>query len=312
MNPVILMYHRVAEPHTDPWDLAVTPRHFAEQLSVLKRRRDVLPISEFVRRWVGQDLPVGAVAITFDDGYVDNLEQALPRLEAAELPAAIFLAAGYLDSRHPYWWDELVDLILVQISEHTLELELPEPTKVDLGPLDALVQSRRWRAGMAPKTTRQHALLSLWQTLQDMDFAKRQHIMTSIRLAAPQVSATVGRPMTKEEAQRLSSSPLITAGAHSVTHPDFTKLSPAQMIEELLESRRVCEEIADTPVVGFAFPYGLENVAARSAVKTKGFSYALGIERRAIDRHADQFALPRVQVPDMDGDLFERVLDELS
>ena len=52
-------------------------------------------------------LPLDAVALTFDDGYVDNLVFGKPRLEAADLPATVFLATGYIDRFEPFWWDEL-------------------------------------------------------------------------------------------------------------------------------------------------------------------------------------------------------------
>src|SRR5262249_22514658 len=81
-RPVILMYHRIASPAIDPWGLAVTPHHFEEHLDVL-RSRTVLSVADLVDRLERGALPDDAAAITFDDGYFDNLRAAKPRLAAA-------------------------------------------------------------------------------------------------------------------------------------------------------------------------------------------------------------------------------------
>ena len=77
------MYHRIANPPVDPWGLAVQPDHFEEHLTVLRRSRRPLIMSEFFKRLERRTLPNDAVAVTFDDGYVDNLREAKPRLAAA-------------------------------------------------------------------------------------------------------------------------------------------------------------------------------------------------------------------------------------
>jgi peptidoglycan/xylan/chitin deacetylase (PgdA/CDA1 family) len=90
-SPVILMYHRVAEPLCDPWGLAVSPIHFEQQMRVLRAHRTPLPMSEFVQRLCLGTLPDRAVGITFDDGYIDNLLNAKSILRRYEIPATFFL-----------------------------------------------------------------------------------------------------------------------------------------------------------------------------------------------------------------------------
>jgi peptidoglycan/xylan/chitin deacetylase (PgdA/CDA1 family) len=103
----ILMYHRVAEVAVDPWELCVTPQHFAEHLEVLSKFARVVSLSQLT-----QELDAGksidrSIAITFDDGYGDNLLTAKPILEKSDLPATIFVANGYVEQQREYWWDEL-------------------------------------------------------------------------------------------------------------------------------------------------------------------------------------------------------------
>jgi peptidoglycan/xylan/chitin deacetylase (PgdA/CDA1 family) len=104
----ILLYHRVAELERDPQRLAVTPEHFDEHLRVLGATctpvayADVPSLLRTPRR-----LPERAVAVTFDDGYRDNLHAAKPLLERHGVPATVFVASGYVGSGRAFWWDEL-------------------------------------------------------------------------------------------------------------------------------------------------------------------------------------------------------------
>src|SRR5262245_14650706 len=95
-RPLILMYHRVAAPAVDPWGLAVHPDRFEAHMVVLRKLRTPLAMSAFVRRFQDGTLPDDAVAVTFDDGYVDNVSAARPRLQATEVRATIFVVADAL------------------------------------------------------------------------------------------------------------------------------------------------------------------------------------------------------------------------
>src|SRR5215470_1304023 len=111
-QPLILLYHRVAVVPVDPWGLAVSPQHFAEHLDVLRRTRHPMPLATFVSRFVAGTLPRNAIAVTFDDGYADNLLAAKPCLDAADVSATVFLTTGLL-GRAACWWDELATLLLL-------------------------------------------------------------------------------------------------------------------------------------------------------------------------------------------------------
>src|SRR5262245_38761050 len=109
---LILMYHRVTELPNDPYLLAVTPKHFAEQLEVIRRYGVPMRLLQFVEVLRAGHIPNRAVVVTFDDGYADNLYQAKPLLARYEIPATIFVTAGQVGSQREFWWDELDRLLL--------------------------------------------------------------------------------------------------------------------------------------------------------------------------------------------------------
>jgi len=87
----VLMYHRIASPVNDYWQLCVSPENFEQQLQVIsKYKKNIL--------------------ITFDDGYIDNYSNARPLLEKYQLPAIFFIATGNIDSGKEFWWDQLEQL----------------------------------------------------------------------------------------------------------------------------------------------------------------------------------------------------------
>ena len=124
---------------------SVSQAQFRAHLSWLARLGyQTLSLADYAQRLRHREPPLGKyVAITFDDGYVDNLFNAKPRLETADVPATVFLATGYLAEK--FWWDELAQMI---ISWPTKRLQL-DGTRLSVPP--AQIRDQLWRE--ARKTT---------------------------------------------------------------------------------------------------------------------------------------------------------------
>jgi peptidoglycan/xylan/chitin deacetylase (PgdA/CDA1 family) len=104
---LILLYHRVAEMGSDPWALCVSPCHFAEHLEVLQKLGCTVRLQQLNQTLQSGKRPERQVAITFDDGYADNLHLGKPLLESYEIPATIFLATGYMVQEREFWWGRI-------------------------------------------------------------------------------------------------------------------------------------------------------------------------------------------------------------
>jgi peptidoglycan/xylan/chitin deacetylase (PgdA/CDA1 family) len=110
----VLMYHKVNDLWPNP--TTVPTSVFAEQMEVLGKL-GYTPVSlDDVRDYylLGRALPPGAVLITFDDGYRDNLENALPILQQHGYPAVVFVPIGYLDDRRPLPHEDSLHLLGVR------------------------------------------------------------------------------------------------------------------------------------------------------------------------------------------------------
>jgi peptidoglycan/xylan/chitin deacetylase (PgdA/CDA1 family) len=102
---VVLLYHRIEEA-AGAFDLSVPPALFDAHLAWLRRECSVVSV-ETLLDTPPESLPERAVALTFDDGYLDSLETVAPFLGAHEFPATFFLTTRWLKQHGEYWWDVL-------------------------------------------------------------------------------------------------------------------------------------------------------------------------------------------------------------
>jgi peptidoglycan/xylan/chitin deacetylase (PgdA/CDA1 family) len=314
--PVILMFHRIADPPCDPWALTVSPLRFEEQMRALRAWSIPLSMTEFVRRLEDGTLPALAVAVTFDDGYVDNLRVAKPILEKVGVPATVFLTTGFLGQQKEFWWDELARLILVRreaargalvIGGRTVPVHLPAM------PEGAKPRST-WRTWERPRTARECLYVELWKALQLLDHRARDLGMHDVRQLFGRDSASADDfPMTAEDVKRLIAGPGIEIGAHSKTHPPLSTLGLTERRSEIQESRTACEELTGTPIEGFAYPHGDLDAVTMDLVRDSGFHWACSVRPAAVNRSRfDLFNLPRLQVQNWTPAKMERALNYIG
>ncbi|MDD5068947.1 MAG: polysaccharide deacetylase family protein [Candidatus Pacebacteria bacterium] len=158
----ILLYHRITKISNDPNMLCVSPEYFETHLRFLKKNYKVIPLSKLSGELIAGTITGREAAITFDDGYQDNLTNALPLLEKYNLPATIFITTSSLGKRASYEWDmeyketdranflseteikALSSHPLIEIGAHTLT----HPRLIDLDPKEQRIQIERSKTAL--------------------------------------------------------------------------------------------------------------------------------------------------------------------
>jgi peptidoglycan/xylan/chitin deacetylase (PgdA/CDA1 family) len=321
---VVLMYHRVADLPSDPWALSVSPHHFAEQMETLRSAFCPLPLRELVRRLDGRELPARAVTVTFDDGYADNLFNATPILERHEVPATVFLSAGYIGSMGEFWWDELDRLLLqpgtlpgvlqLQIEGCEYEWLLGEDAEYSA---EQANRDRAWTAWGQPDPTTRHTLYrTVWELMQPLDGDQRAMLLDDLRSWA--AASIDGRPshviLSWDEARRLACNGLIEIGGHTQTHALLRALPAPAQLEEIRGGRETLEAQLERLVDSFAYPFGREvdyTAETVALVRESGFTRACSNFPGLVQADTDRFQMPRLHVRDWDGDAFARQLAAL-
>ncbi len=102
----VLLYHRVAEPVSDPHGQAVRPDTFESHLELLRREYHVAALSDLIDGLPGKSWRDRTVAVSFDDGYADNLTAAAPIAARLGVPITVFVAVQPVLDGRPFPWDE--------------------------------------------------------------------------------------------------------------------------------------------------------------------------------------------------------------
>lgn len=315
IKALILMYHRVAEPATDPWSLSVAPRHFEEHLQVLQRFANPVRVRELsasLKNGATAELP--RVCVTFDDGYSDNFYCANRLLERYDVPATVFLATGYLGSEREYWWDELDHLFLqpgplpstlnLVLNSEALSWNLGDAANYDE---TAFQRHRGWKAEQDPPTTRQTLYRSVWQAMQRMGDDGQQKVLDELaRWSGVDLTCRLAcRPMTPDEVRTLSKGGLIELGAHTETHPVLSLLSRDSQREEIQRSKTRVEDLVGSPISSFAYPYGDYNEESVAILRENRFDSACSTLPGLVQSDTHPFRLPRVHIGDWGGEELE-------
>jgi peptidoglycan/xylan/chitin deacetylase (PgdA/CDA1 family) len=313
-RPVILMYHRIAKPPVDPWSLSVSPEGFDRQMAWLRANRKVVGLDQLASDLTAGRPVSGTVAITFDDGYRDNLLTAKPILEKHGLPATVFLATGLLGSPVEYWWDELARLILRSGHAASTSLELAGQRISLQWTATTQDESATWRAADGAVTPRQVAYLAIWTALLGRTHPEIEACLIHLRASLPDAlpADAADLPMALQDVAELVSSGVITVGAHTLTHPHLPSHSAESQAAEVIGSISACLKLSGQDDCGFAFPYGAISAQVLETVRSSGARWAVSTRLDGIRASDDPFAMPRLQVATNDLPEFIRAINAVS
>ena len=298
---LVLMYHRVAEAPVDPWHLAVGPAEFKAQLESIGKVAEVVPLAELQRsyRTAGAAKPV--VSITFDDGYLDNLEIALPLLEAAGFPATVFVPTAFVGQGKPFWWDRLAWIVLGPV-------RLPDTLVVGTEAFQFRWEREKEPAGgPGGRDPRSSLHLLLWSELQRTSSPVRDEVLDTLAAwSGHDVDPRhAGRPMNPDELRRLTSSDSITIGGHSHSHRPLTQLSPEDVAAEVEFNLERCAELIGHRPETFSYPHGATSEEATRSLENAGIALACTSRKDLAWEGMHPLAIPRVSVPDRSGPVFD-------
>ena len=273
----VLIYHRVLEQPDPLFPDEIDRNEFARHIETLKTYFQVISLSEAIERSQRGQLSAGSVCITFDDGYADNAEVAMPMLASAEITATFFVATGYLNGG-VMWNDSIIHAL-----RHTTQSEL-DLGEFDLGTLasDSQVQRKK-------------SIRDLIDQLKYRAPAERDEISSAI-LAAARVAAPSDLMMTDSQVRDLSAAGM-EIGAHTATHPILTKVSLTEAEEDIRRGREYLKEITGELPHLFAYPNGRPSTDFSKdhvdMVRRLGFSAAVTTAPGAPHEDSDLFQIPR-------------------
>ena len=281
----ILRYHAICG--AEGYDYAspgicITPGGFEAHVRYLARNYRVLSLPDAVMALgARKTLPRNAVAITFDDGYADNLAAART-LARHGLTGTFYITAGCMAGGEPFWPSELRYLVAA-VKQERMVLTLPGQSLA----FDLTGVNGRW-----------HAIDRLTKAFKANPVPYREQLRAQLRAYAGHMD--MPRVMLTWDEIREMHALGMTIGSHTMTHPNLPNAGVTTAKAEILEARRRLEQEIDNPVTMFSYPNGgaerYMTPDIQKIVRETGYHAATTSRNAFAGSASDLYALERVQV----------------
>lgn len=274
----ILIFHRVL-PEPDPlFPGEATVESFDAHMGLLKSLFNVLPLSDAVERLQAGTLPARAAAITFDDGYADNLTHALPILQKHGLHATFFIATSYLNGGRMFN-DTVIESI--RRSPHA-QLDLSD---LGLGTHD-----------LGSDAAKARAIGKILPQVKYQPIDTRDITVTAISARAGVDCLPDDLMMTTAQLKELHAAGM-EIGGHTHRHPILARLDGAEAHAEIAAGKAWLEETLGDRIRLFAYPNGKPGAdylpEQARIVRDLGFDAAVSTQRGVSTASTDRYQLRR-------------------
>lgn len=244
--------------------LEIEPGFLRATLSHLRARGiDIVTMDEAHRRLTARDFARPFACFTLDDGYRDNRDHALPVFREFDAPCVVYVASDFASGTGRLWWVALERVIAkataieAEIGGDTVQME----TRTAAQKQAAFVRLHDWLRGLPSE----HDLF-------------REIAALCARHGIDENAICRELCLSWDELKEFAADPLVTIGAHTITHPNLAKQSEAVAFNELQTSRERIEAALGRPVLHLAYPYGDRFAAGPrefALAKTAGFKTAV-------------------------------------
>ena len=276
----ILIFHRVRPQADAVWSGGPSAARFDQLLSWVSALFNVLPLDEAIDMLQAGRLPARAMAITFDDGYADNCNIALPLLQRHRMNATFFVASDFIDGGR-MWNDSIVEFVRRAVG-----------SELDLAALGLGCHS------LAGDAARRATISRLLREVKYLTPEQRSNVVQQLeaRAAAAGTRLPSDLMMTTDQLRALRRAGMLIGG-HTRHHPILAKLDDAGAREEICGGKQRLEAMLGEPVKLFAYPNGRpgQDYVARDAalVRAAGYRAAVTTAPGMARQGADVFQLPR-------------------
>jgi peptidoglycan/xylan/chitin deacetylase (PgdA/CDA1 family) len=261
---------------------------------------DIITMDELHRRLTERDFSRHFACFTFDDGYRDNRDFALPVMREFDAPFTVYVASDFAQGAGNLWWV-------------ALEMAIAKASYIEAG--IGGVATRIDTSTLSAKHAAFEHLHDWLRALPGRDDLAREIGALSARHGIDQAAICRELCMSWDELKPFAGEPLVSIGAHTVTHCNLAQQPDEIASQEMTMSRVHIESAVQRPVLHFAYPYGDRVAAGRrefALVKAAGFRTAVTTRPGMIYPESADYptALPRVSLNGNYQD--ERILPVLT
>ncbi|MEO8148390.1 MAG: polysaccharide deacetylase family protein [Bacteroidia bacterium] len=281
---LVLMYHGVVN-EVKP-ELSVnhlSKKDFEKHLQYLKDHFEVVSLVELFKMYRNNSNDSKQyVAITFDDGYENNYNNAFPLLKKHNLPATIFVAAQCLQSNDAILWYDFIDLFKKEINLNSIDFSTVELKNEKKEKLQSIKSIGKLKSFLKTLTTEEKK--SVMQRL----FTDEKANVLKLK-----GDKEYWKMLNANQMKEMTDSGLIEIGSHSVSHPNLDCISSVDLINELRESKKLLEAAIEKEVISIAYPDGAYSDEVKKQSIDSGYKNLLAVDYRLSSDADDKNVLPR-------------------
>lgn len=279
-NNFILTYHRIVENknqiNSEINSISVTTETFEGQIKLLKKKFNIVSIDEILKI---DNKFKNNLAITFDDGYKDNLTNAVPILEKYDVPATIYVTTRFLENKWDMWWYEIEKIIW-------------QKDKLDFNFLN-----KEYCFDLKEENNKKKCYKKLSLLFKNLSYLEQNKLLEQITKTKERVQFK-NKILDKSDLIELSQKKNITIGSHTHTHANLAILNDDECKKELLLSKQILENILNKEIAHFAFPYGSKKDAGfRESKLVKDAGYQSAVTTQLGGKISNNvYLIPRVHI----------------
>jgi len=279
------MYHGVRKGKNRINGRHITAEQFEKQLQYFRKEFDIIPMHQLcAMRAEGFTPENHTIALTFDDGFLNNLTVALPLLEKYKIPATFFICTASITDPvygHP---TDRIDLIRMS----------PQTSFIKIGTETFLRQNKELISGRDGKNAYHGIVMLPFQQWIRANNDLRDQLNDSV----VEENIELCQLMNDQSVSTLVKSDLVSIGSHSHHHVNLTMLTAAKAGYEVQESKTILESY-NQGVDAIAFPYGFYDDRTISVAKEAGYRYL--IAGGHVDPSSGGEIFPRIGILDGAG-----------
>ncbi|WP_162200421.1 polysaccharide deacetylase family protein [Kordia jejudonensis] len=271
----ILVYHGIDEVGETKYNSRFISKAFFEEfIKYITTHYNVISLDDFYQKKFKKGTL--NIALTFDDGYLNNYKYAVPILEKYNVPACFYITT--IHEKAPYLWADFLDLVSYHTDKEEVILERNLYQKNDRNEFI-------WN-GISMKNVAKALPYDVLKMIYEI-FKEDWEALPPLK------HEDYWMLMNAKQIKEIADNPLFTIGAHSETHASLVDIPLEEAKKEILHSKETLEKICQQPITEFAFPFGYYNQELVDYCLAIGFKRLLLVDYNTKEDVKNEASQPR-------------------
>jgi len=279
-----VFYHGVVnEDSTKIFPRHIVKEQFEQHIKYLSNKFNIISIEEAFYLYQNNIKPdKRTITVSFDDGYLNNLQNALPILEKYKVKTTFFISGICSEDENYIMWSDII--AFARYFSNDNHLMVGNQKFIKKGKYDLIDEVNG---------------INIYNYIKNLPYTTREIILNDIKEKYDFANNMNGVPlefwklMNKNEIKLLSESEIVTIGSHGQLHFNLANISEDEAISEMKVSKKVLADITGKKINLISFPDGSYNENIKKIATTLGYEGLLAVDYRCASDNQDKSILNR-------------------